>query len=210
MKRHEGLTDWRRFAAASSLRIGLLGGSFNPAHAGHVHISLEALKRLKLDAVWWMVSPANPLKDPASLAPFKKRYAFAQQIVAFHPRIMVCDIEARYHLRFTIDTLHCLRTRLPQHQFIWLMGSDNLAGFHRWKQWENIATTLPIAVLDRSREVHRALRMRFAVRFAEKRNVLNMLPSWSTVFIRRHPLSATQLRKTLGENAFPPYNKNSK
>ena len=199
-------SHWKRFAAASPLRIGLLGGSFNPAHEGHLHISLQAMKRLKLDAVWWIVSPANPLKDPASLAPFAMRYAYAQAMVANHPRIYLCDAEMRYHLRYTIDTVRALRKRFPQHQFVWLMGSDNLGSFHHWKQWEAIASALPVAVLDRSSAIHRCLRMRFAVRFAAFRHAGHAPPTWSTVFIRRHPLSATHLRKTLGENAFSRYN----
>jgi nicotinate-nucleotide adenylyltransferase len=205
---------YQRFASASGLRIGVLGGSFNPAHAGHVHISLEAMKRLKLDAVWWIVSPANPLKDPATLAPFAVRYRHAVYLVVRHPRILVCDIEQRHHLRYTIDTLALLKIRFPRHHFVWLMGSDNMATFHHWHHWERIAASLPIAVMDRAPTTHRALRSRFALRFAARRRSSTHLasarpPAWESIFIRRHPLSATFIRKTLGEKAFLVHNDKS-
>ncbi len=200
------------FQSASPLRIGLLGGSFNPAHAGHVHISLEALKRLQLDYVWWLVSPANPLKDPATLAPFEQRYDHAAALTARHPRLAVSDIEQRYRLHYTHQSVQFIRQRFPQHRFVWLMGGDNLAGFHHWEHWERIAERMPIAVLDRAPFTHHALHCPFATRYAHRRVLPQRLavasvPAWSFLFIRRHPESATRLRKILGKHAFLGHNK---
>jgi nicotinate-nucleotide adenylyltransferase len=125
-----------------------LGGSFNPAHDGHVHISREALKRLGLDALWWLVSPQNPLKPKAGMAPQAIRLAQAQA-VARDPRIIPSSLETVLGTQFTIDTVRALRRLHPHAQFIWLMGADSLRDFHRWKQWRAIARLLPIAVLLR-------------------------------------------------------------
>lgn len=190
-------------------RIGLLGGSFNPAHAGHVHISLEALKRLKLDEIWWLVSPQNPLKKADDLADYDLRFSYAKSL-ATHPRIKVLDLEQRYGLRYTIDTIRFLKTRYWRSQFVWVMGADNLAGFHRWRSWRMIADLLPIAVLDRAPYALRALHAPFARNFSATRlparagAVLASLgaPAWLYLTIPRSPISATQLRKTLGKNAY--------
>ncbi|MFN7609534.1 MAG: nicotinate-nucleotide adenylyltransferase, partial [bacterium] len=128
-------------------RVGLLGGSFNPAHAGHLHISREALKRLQLDEIWWLVAPQNPLKPRGDMAPYATRLASAQTMAA-DPRIRVRDIEANAGLYFTVDKLRYLTTRYRNMQFFWLMGADNLAQFHRWKAWRTIAAMVPILVLD--------------------------------------------------------------
>lgn len=191
-------------------RIGLLGGSFNPAHAGHVHISLEAFKRLKLNEIWWLASPKNPLKKADDLADYALRLAFARAVATAHPRIRVLDVEARYGLHYTIDTIRFLQARNPSHRFVWLMGADNLAGFHRWKNWRDIAARVPIAVLDRAPYGLRALHARFACCFAA--NCLKAAdaaqladaatPRWAYLTIPRHPLSASYLRKTLGKSAF--------
>jgi nicotinate-nucleotide adenylyltransferase len=191
-----------------SRKIGLLGGSFNPAHEGHLHISLEALKRLKLDEIWWLVSPQNPLKKSAELADYTLRLNSARAI-AQHPRIRVLDLEARHGLYFTIDTLSFLRARY-RHHFVWLMGADNLAGFHRWRAWRTIAASVPIAVLDRAPYGLKALHGRFATRFANARvsshNAASLgeiaAPAWAYLTIPRHTLSATYLRKALGRKAF--------
>lgn len=136
------------FGSRQRQRIGLLGGSFNPAHAAHREISLTALRRLKLDAVWWLVSPQNPLKAPRGMAPLDRRLAQAR-LVAAHPRLFVTGIEARLGTRFTADTLRRLRRHYPRLRFVWLMGADNLAQFHHWRDWQAIARAMPIAVLDR-------------------------------------------------------------
>lgn len=131
--------------------VGLLGGSFNPAHGGHLHISREAIRRLQLDELWWVVSPGNPLKAANGMAPFAIRFAAAHAAAHGHPRIRVTGIEARLGTRYTVDTILALRRRLPHLRFIWLMGADNLATFHRWRGWRAIARAVPIAVFARPR-----------------------------------------------------------
>ncbi|MEO6718298.1 MAG: nicotinate-nucleotide adenylyltransferase [Novosphingobium sp.] len=129
-------------------QIGLLGGSFNPAHGGHRRISLFAKHALGLDEVWWLVSPGNPLKPDTGMAPLAKRFASAR-LQARRAPIRVSAIERELGTRYTIDTLRKLVRRWPKHRFIWLMGSDNLAQFARWKNWREIARIMPIAVIAR-------------------------------------------------------------
>lgn len=129
-------------------RIGLLGGSFNPAHGGHRRISLFALAALDLDEVWWLVSPGNPLKPAAGMAPLGARVRSAMAQARRAP-IRVTAIERRLGTRYTVDTLAALRRRYRGRDFVWLMGADNLAQFHRWKDWRGIARTMPIAVIAR-------------------------------------------------------------
>lgn len=131
-------------------RVGLLGGSFNPAHRGHLHISREAMKRLRLDAVWWLVSPQNPLKAADGMAPQAIRLASARAI-ARDSRIVPTDVETKLGTQYTVDTLKALVDLHPSTRFIWLMGGDNLQGFHRWRQWRQIVRVVPIAVLLRPR-----------------------------------------------------------
>lgn len=195
-------------------RIGLLGGSFNPAHAGHLHISLEALKRLGLDEVWWLVSPQNPLKTSTDMEEYETRLEKAQTMVT-HARIHVLDIEQQAGLFYTVDTIAYLQQLFPHTQFVWLMGADNLSSFHRWRAWHEIAARVPIAVLDRAPYGLRALHQPFARLFARAR--LNErdaralastpAPAWVYLSIPRHPLSATYLRKTLGKAAFNRHNR---
>lgn len=187
--------------------IGLLGGSFNPAHAGHLHISCEAKKRLGLTKIWWMVSPQNPLKPTADMAPFRERFRSAREITARAPFIQVTDIERRLHTRYTIDTLRKLKRRFSRVQFVWIMGADNLATIHRWQEWEKIFALVPILVLDRSPFSHSALRQKAALRFAGNRTISRRLlakaasglPAWSYSHMRRHSASSTELRKKLGK-----------
>lgn len=129
-------------------RVGLLGGSFNPAHGGHRRISLFAMRALGLDEVWWLVSPGNPLKPREGMAPLAARYASAVEQARRAP-IMVTAIERELGTRFTIDTIRALQARYPERAFVWLMGSDNLVTFHRWKAWRRIANSVPIAVIAR-------------------------------------------------------------
>ncbi|KMO21831.1 nicotinate-nucleotide adenylyltransferase [Methylobacterium platani] len=138
---------------APGLRVGLYGGSFNPAHAGHRHVSRLALRRLALDRVWWLVSPGNPLKDRSRLPEAAARAA-AARIVAADPRIAVTDFEAgldagRPGIRYTVDTLRWLTERHGEVRFVWIMGADSLASFHRWKGFREIAARMPFAVIDR-------------------------------------------------------------
>ncbi len=129
-------------------RIGLLGGSFNPAHKGHRRLSLAAIDRLGLDEVWWLVSPGNPLKPVKGMAPFAARFASARRIARGAP-VRATAIERELGTRYTVDTLHALVRRYPDRRFIWLMGADNLAQFHHWRDWRRIAALVPIAVVAR-------------------------------------------------------------
>lgn len=147
--------------------IGLLGGSFDPPHAGHVHITRAALKRFGLDQVWWLVSPGNPLK-PSPPADLARRMGAAQQIMQ-HPRVRVTDIEALLGTRYTAQTLRALRRRYPGVRFVWLMGADNLAGFHHWEAWQQIMARTPIGVLARPGAGLRAGLSPAARRFAAAR-----------------------------------------
>src|SRR5260370_184746 len=129
-------------------KVGMVGGLFNRPHAAHRGVSLMALKRLGLDRVWWLVSPGNPLKDTSALPPLADRIAAAQKLAA-HPRIDVTGFEAAIGTRYSFDTLQWLRRRLPGVHFVWIMGADNLATFHHWPNWRDIAALVPIAVIDR-------------------------------------------------------------
>jgi len=140
----------------SGQTIGLLGGSFNPAHEGHRLISEIALRRLGLDRVWWLVTPGNPLNSPAELQALDARLAAARR-VARDPRIKVVDFEAQIGSRYTCQTLRYLRRRAPTARFVWIMGADNLSQFHRWQRWREIAALTPILVIDRPGSTLRAL-----------------------------------------------------
>jgi nicotinate-nucleotide adenylyltransferase len=133
--------------AAPGQVIGLLGGSFDPAHAGHAHITREALKRFGLDRVWWLVSPGNPLKTRGP-APMDQRMARARAVMQ-HPRVTVTGLEAVLGTRYTAQTLDRLRVCYPHVRFVWLMGADNLSQFHRWQDWRKIMETVPVGVLAR-------------------------------------------------------------
>ena len=130
-------------------RIGLMGGSFNPAHGGHRYVAMQALRALDLDEVWWLVSPGNPLKEAAGdMAPYAARVASAKA-VARHAPIRVSTVEAKLGTRYTVDLLEKLPRLYPKKRFVWIMGADNLGGFHRWKRWRDIARAVPIAVVAR-------------------------------------------------------------
>jgi nicotinate-nucleotide adenylyltransferase len=140
----------------NGMRIGLLGGSFNPPHDAHRAISLFAIKRLKLDRVWWLVTPGNPLKDHGGLSDIDRR-AEAARKMANDPRIDVTCLESVIGTRYTVDTITYLRRRAAGLRFVWIMGADNLAQFHRWQNWRRIASQVPIAVIDRPPQSFRAL-----------------------------------------------------
>ncbi len=127
---------------------GLLGGSFNPAHGGHRRITEHAASALGLDEIWWLVSPGNPLKEESGMAPLPARFASARRAARRLP-VRVTAIEAELGTRYTVDTLRALKRRFPRRRFVWLMGADNLAQFHRWRDWRKIAALVPIAVIGR-------------------------------------------------------------
>jgi nicotinate-nucleotide adenylyltransferase len=183
-------------------KVGLLGGSFNPAHVGHRRISLAAMDALGLDEVWWLVSPGNPLKDGAKdMASYSDRFASANAM-ARRSRIRVTDFELRAGTRYTIDTVKALRRRYPDDRFIWLMGGDTVAQFHQWKHWRKLAESLPIAVIHRpgyDRQAHAARAMGWLRRFVRPSSQARNWTDWSApaiILLRLppDPTSATGLR----------------
>jgi nicotinate-nucleotide adenylyltransferase len=187
------------------MRIGLLGGSFNPPHVAHRAISLFAIKRLKLDRVWWLVTPGNPLKDSHALHALSQRMERARE-VAEDPRIDVTCLESVIGTRYTVDTVNFLRRRGSQLRFVWIMGADNLAQFHRWQNWQRIAMQLPIAVIDRPPQSFRALTAPAAQALARYRipeNKASRLadlraPAWVFLTGMKLNLSSTGLRNPDG------------
>lgn len=186
---------------ARGQRIGLFGGSFNPPHDGHRTASLVALKRLQLDWVWWLVSPGNPLKDVSDLPPVAERMAAAQAIAA-HPKIVVTGFEEKLGSPFTCDTVAAITSRCPDVHFVWLMGADSFADFHHWKNWKDIANTVPLAIVDRPGSTLRATQAQAAATLSagrlDEREAASLAttPPPAYVFLHgpRSPLSSTQLR----------------
>ncbi|MSO64534.1 MAG: nicotinate-nucleotide adenylyltransferase [Alphaproteobacteria bacterium] len=182
-------------------RVGLLGGSFNPAHQGHRKLSLLALHRLCLDQVWWLVSPQNPLKTAAEMSPFSERVATARR-VASHPRIRVSDFERRAGTVFTVDTVRELTRRMPRFGFVWLMGADNLIQIPRWRRWQEIFARVAVIVFDRPGFTRRALTGTAARRFGRARvrepRAAGLVdcqpPAWAFLHGVHDPSSATALR----------------
>ena len=191
----------RQVNARGRPRVGLLGGSFNPAHEGHRAISLEALKRLGLDQVWWLVSPQNPLKSHRGMADLPARMASATEIIAGHPRLMVTDLEQRIGTLYTVDTVKWL-VRNGKHDFVWLIGADNLLQLPKWRSWRTLLNLVPIAVFDREPYSYRALAGRVAEAYADSRidvrdakHLINSsLPAWVYFRLRRHRISSTAIR----------------
>ncbi|MFC7048260.1 nicotinate-nucleotide adenylyltransferase [Emcibacter nanhaiensis] len=191
-----GRNKWR------GMTIGLLGGSFNPAHAAHREISLAALKRLRLDHVWWLVSPQNPLKGTGDMASLADRVAKAREVAA-HPHITVMDLEKRMRTNYTADTLRILVERFPDVRFVWLMGADNLGQFDKWQKWEQIAELVPFAIFDRPGYSMMANASKTAQRFHRQRLSETQAPllpgmkppAWVFCHGRKNPLSATAIRE---------------
>lgn len=184
------------------MSVGLFGGSFNPPHAGHLLVAETALRRLKLDQLWWMVTPGSPLKNANDLVPLKNRLDASRQL-ARDPRIKITALEAAYKVRFTADTLTIIKAAHPHVNFVWIMGADNLAQFHRWDRWRQIADRFPIAVIDRPNASLTPLTSRMARIYAPYR--LNerdaaalakrAAPAWVFLHGARSKLSSTDLRE---------------
>lgn len=190
--------------------MGILGGSFNPAHEGHLHISLLALKLLKLDEVWWMVSPQNPLKSTDGMASLEDRLAEARAM-ARHPNIRITDIETRLGTTNTSESLAVLKRGFPKTRFVWLMGADNLKQISRWHRWTRIFNQVPIAVFDRAPYSFGALAgkaakafFRFKKKPSDACNLADMpAPAWMFFHTRLHPGSATDIRERRDAAAGP-------
>lgn len=180
--------------------VGLLGGSFNPAHEGHAHIAHAAKERLRLDEVWWLVSPGNPLKDARDLAPLAERFASAAARARNGMR--VTDIERELGTNYTAEVIARLRRRFPRLRFVWLMGADNLAQIPAWKAWSSIFNTVPVAVFARPHYLQRALSGAASARFrdarlperAAPRLARHRPPAWSVIHSRLHAASASAIR----------------
>ena len=207
------------------MRIGVLGGSFNPVHEGHVHLARTAMARLGLDQVWLLVSPGNPLKPVRGMAPLAERLAGAQRL-ADGRRIVATDIERHLHTRFAVDTLAALRRRFPRATFIWLMGADNLAQLPRWRRWMDLVRGTAFAVMPRPTYNHRALAGQAARRLARWRVPMRQAPglgrravavgdgpeagaavtaggaapAWVFLPVRQNAASATARRAALAKN----------
>jgi nicotinate-nucleotide adenylyltransferase len=195
----------RNGKAFSGMTIGLLGGSFNPAHDGHLEMSLFALKHLKLDQVWWLVSPQNPLKTTEDMAGLAQRVESARRL-ATHPRFVVTDIEKSLGTHYTADTLRVLKKRFPNVNFVWLMGADNLKQIPRWQRWQDIFNLVPIAVFRRPTYPAGRGLGKAAIRFDEAWNpptqgrkvahgARKPLPAWIILDNKLNYTSATKIRK---------------
>lgn len=165
-------------------RIGVMGGSFNPPHDGHLIVARTALRRLRLDQLWWLVTPGNPLKEHDQLAPLDQRLAACRALAGHDPRMKVTAFEADLDSPYTATTLAFLQRRCPGVDFVWVMGADNLAGFHRWKDWRRIAATMPIAVVDRPGWRLKALASPAALAMQDTQIAEEFA---STLATRRHP-----------------------
>ncbi|MBK1695978.1 nicotinate-nucleotide adenylyltransferase [Rhodovibrio salinarum] len=187
---------------ARGQRIGLLGGSFNPAHGGHLRISETALQRLRLDAVWWLVSPQNPLKPKTGMAPLAERLASARAVTNGRARVRATAIEAELGTLRTLDTLRALTCRFPEVRFVWLMGADNLVQIDRWANWPQIFRSVPVAVFDRPNYSLRANAAKAAQHFRQARLpesksgrlAESKPPAWVFLHATRDPRSATEIR----------------
>ncbi len=182
-------------------RIGVFGGSFNPVHEGHLLVAETALRRLRLDWLWWLVTPGNPLKSHGDLADITARLRSVAGI-ADHPRMIVTAIEADLRTRYTADTLSALVARAPEARFVWIMGADGLASFHRWDRWHEIAQMMPICVVDRPGETFRAVAapaaqalLRQRIDEADAPRLADMpAPAWTLLHGPRNGSSSTALR----------------
>ena len=197
------------FHSRTKLKIGLVGGSFNPAHAGHVHMSRTAYHKLGLDQIWWLVSPQNPLKRFANMANLPDRLAAARDITAATPFIHVIAPEVRLPSNFTYETLKYFQKTMPLARLVWIMGADNLVQFKRWKRYQDIIDLLPIAVIDRPGYSYQAisagrhLRARRCTASQLRRRLVKTrqdMPGWCFIAGPRHHASATDIRSSREEH----------
>nr|WP_234794569.1 nicotinate-nucleotide adenylyltransferase [Xaviernesmea oryzae] len=187
--------------AEQGMIVGLFGGSFNPPHAGHQLVADIALRRLRLQQLWWMVTPGNPLKSRSNLAPLSERIA-ASEAMVHDPRIKVTAFEASLPASFTAQTIERIRARNPAVRFIWIMGADNLMSFDRWQRWREIVGKVPIAVIDRPGATLSYLSSKMARTFDYARVdeedaatlAFRRAPAWTFIHGPRSPLSSTALR----------------
>ena len=187
---------------ARGMRIGLLGGSFNPPHLGHLHVAQTALERLRLDKLWILVTPGNPLKATAGLPALERRIAAARRLMD-DPRIVITAFEAAFGSPYTWRTVERLVAMRPDVHFVWVMGADNLASFHRWQQWRRIASAMPMAIVDRPGAGMTPLSAPAAqalvdYRVAETGAIdlaLMRAPAWAFLHGPRNALSSTELRR---------------
>jgi nicotinate-nucleotide adenylyltransferase len=183
------------------MTVGLFGGSFNPPHAGHALVAEIALRRLRLDQLWWIVTPGNPLKDTRHLAPLAERLERCEELI-HDPRVKITAFEAAYNIRYTADALAMIKARNPGVHFVWIMGADNLADFHLWQRWQKIALTFPIAVIDRPGSTLAFLSSRMAKTFGYARIdeddapilARSRAPAWTFIHGPRSLLSSTAIR----------------
>lgn len=195
-----------KYGNRNRLCIGLLGGSFNPAHEGHLHVAQQAMRHLGLDQLWLLVSPGNPLKPAKGMAPQAERLASAGRIADGH-RIIATDIEAKMGTRYTRDTLRELKKRFPRVNFVWLMGADNLIQLPRWGRWLEIMTAMPMLVVPRPGATRRALAGQAAKRHQKYRLparsglwlAASEAPAWILLPVRENKASATELRRRVLE-----------
>lgn len=186
-------------------RIGVMGGTFNPAHEGHAIVAHTALRRLSLDQLWWVVTPGNPLKPVAGVPSQAHRMAAAASL-ACHPRMRVTGFEATLGSAFTVDALAFLRRRHPGVRFVWVMGADGLVSFHRWRHWRRIAALMPMVVVDRpgyrlramASPAAKALAGAFTSEFRAKVLARRSPPAWTILTTRLSPVSSTKLRELTG------------
>lgn len=193
-------------AAFRGLRVGLFGGSFNPAHRAHRQLAEYALRTLKLDVVWWLVSPQNPMKSTEDMAPLSDRMASARAQIS-GPRMLVTDLETRLGTQFTADSIREIQRHFPYTHFTWMMGADSLRTFHAWERWRDIARSVPIAVFARPPKQLRAL-SGFAAqtlrKYRRNKNAMTLpgesTEQWQYVMMPLNPISATQIRKQNVQN----------
>ncbi len=184
----------------SRIRVGILGGAFNPAHAGHLHISIEAIKRLGLDNIWWLASSNHPIKNTENMTEFDERIKTAEEITKKYPFIKISCIEHSFRTSYSIDTIKRLKITFPNIDFVWLIGADNLVQIHKWYRWQEIFSIVPVAVFDRKPYIYTALSGKAASIFANykisrARDITqHKAPAWAYVNIKPHLLSSTKLR----------------